>query len=126
LHLPVGIAYGSDVGKVKSALLKAAEENRDVLRYPQPQVFFTEFGDNSLNLELLVWVSDPSRQEPIKSDLYFRIEEIVRELNIEIPFPQQDIHLRTGELPLTVSPQLENYLMMLLRNLNSRNSSKHN
>jgi small-conductance mechanosensitive channel len=125
LHLPVGIAYGSDVSKVKAALLKAAEENRDVLTHPQPQVFFTEFGDNSLNLELLVWVSDPSRQQPIKSDLYFRIEEIVRELNIEVPFPQRDLHLRTGELPLTVSPQLENYLIMFLRNLNSRNTSKN-
>jgi potassium-dependent mechanosensitive channel len=125
LHLPVGIAYGSDVGKVKAALLKAAEENRDVLTHPQPQVFFTEFGDNSLNLELLVWVSDPSRQQPIKSELYFRIEEFVRELNIEVPFPQRDLHLRTGELPLTVSPQLENYLIMFLRNLNSRNTSKN-
>ena len=119
LHLPLGIAYGSDVAKVKSALLQAAAEHREVLKHPQPQVFFTEFGDNSLNLELLIWISNPSRQTSIKSELYFRIEEIVKEQEIEVPFPQRDLHLRTGELPLTVSPQLENYLTILLQKLNS-------
>lgn len=117
VHLPLGVAYGSDVQKVKAALLQAAEEHIEVLRNPRPQIFFTEFGDSSLEFELLVWLSDPSRQAPIKSDLYFRIEEIFKEQQIEIPFPQRDLNLRTGELPVKLPPQLEGHLLYLLKGL---------
>ena len=120
LHLPIGVEYGSDVTKVKSALLEAAEEHLEILRNPAPQVFFTEFGDSSLNFELLVWTSDPSRQAPLKSDLYFRIEEIFREQQIQIPFPQRDIHFNTKDLPLRLSPQLEGHLLYLLKGLISQ------
>lgn len=128
LHIPVGVAYGSDVEKVKFALLKAAEEHLEVLRNPQPQVFFTDFGDSSLNFELLVWVANPSIQVRLKSDLYFSIEAILREQNIEIPFPQRDLHLRTGNLPLTLPPQLEGHLLYLLKGLIAKQytSSKTN
>jgi small-conductance mechanosensitive channel len=117
LHLSIGVAYNSDIAKVKASLLKAADEHIEVLRNPQPQVFFTEFGDSSLNFELLIWVSNPSRQAPITSDLYFRIEEIFQEQDIEIPFPQRDLNLRTGELPLKLSAQLEGHLLYLLKGL---------
>ena len=117
LHLPVGVAYGSDVKKVKSALLQAAEEHVEVLRNPSPQVFFTEFGDSSLNFELLIWTSDPSRQAPLKSDLCFRIEEIFNQRGINIPFPQRDINFKTEDLPLKLSPQLESHLLYLLKGL---------
>ena len=120
LHLPLGVSYGSDINKVKSALLQAAEEHLEVLRNPQPQVYFTEFADNSLNFELLVWTSDPSRQVRLKSDLYFRIEEIFREQQIEIPFPQRDLNLRTGDLPVKFPPQLEGHLLYLLKGLISK------
>ena len=117
LHLPIGVAYGCDIEKVKATLLQAADEHIEILRTPQPQVFFTEFGDSSLNFELLVWVSNPSRQAPLMSDLYFRIEQIFREQDIEIPFPQRDLNLRTGELPLKLSPQIEGHLLYLLKGL---------
>jgi small-conductance mechanosensitive channel len=126
LHLPIGVAYGSDVAKVKSALLQAAEEHLEVLRNPQPQVFFTEFGDSSLNFELLVWTSDPSRQAPLKSDLYFRIEEIFREQQIDVPFPQRDINLRAEDLPLRLPPQLEGHLLYLLKGLIAKQYSNNN
>lgn len=125
LHLPIGVDYGSDVNKVKSALLQAAAEHLEVLRNPQPQVFFTEFGDSSLNFELLVWTSDPSRQARLKSDLYFRIEEIFKEQQIQIPFPQRDINLKTEDLPLKLSPQLEGHLLYLLKGLISKEYTNH-
>ena len=131
IHLPVGVSYSADAQKVKSALLQAANEHLEVLRYPPPQVFFKGFGDNSLNFDLLVWTSDPSRQLPLASDLYFRIEAILREQEIEIPFPQRDLHLRTGNLPLTISPELENFLVNLFKNStnkpsqNSKSSSRN-
>ncbi|MDJ0571344.1 MAG: mechanosensitive ion channel [Pleurocapsa sp. MO_192.B19] len=125
LHLPVGVDYGSDVNKVKSALLQAAAEHLEVLRHPQPQVFFTEFGDSSLNFELLVWTSDPSRQALLKSDLYFRIEEIFKEQQIQIPFPQRDINLKAKDLPFKLSPQLEGHLLYLLKGLISQQYTNH-
>ena len=128
LHLPVGVAYGSDVDKVKSALLQAAEEHLEVLRNPSPQVFFTEFGDSSLNFELLIWTSDPSRQAPIKSDLCFRIEEIFREQQISIPFPQRDINISPDGVQVRLPQQLEGHLLYLLKGLVSQQytSQKNN
>ena len=123
LHLPIGVAYGSDVAKVKSALLQAAKEHLEVLQNPPPQVFFTEFGDSSLNFDLLVWTSDPSRQAPIKSDLCFRIEEIFREQQIDIPFPQRDINISPEGLPIRLSPQLEGHILYLLKSLVSQQYS---
>ena len=120
LHLPIGVAYESDVAKVKSALLQAAEEHLEVLRNPSPQVFFTEFADSSLNFELLIWTSDPSRQAPLKSDLYFRIKELFEEQQIDIPFPQRDINLKMGDLPIRLPEQLESHLLYWLRNLISQ------
>lgn len=117
IHLPIGVEYGSDVKKVKSALLQAASEHLEVLRNPSPQVFFTEFGDSSLNFELLVWTADPSRQAPLKSDLYFRIEEIFHQQQINVPFPQRDVNLKAEDIPIKLSPQLENHLLYLIQNL---------
>ena len=120
LHLPIGVAYGSDVKKVKAALLQAAAEHIEVLRNPSPQVFFVEFGDSSLNFELLIWTSDPSRQAPLKSDLYFRIEELFNEQQIDIPFPQRDVNIKAEDLPIKLSPQLEGHLLYLLKGLVSQ------
>ena len=117
LHIPVSVAYGSDIEKVKSALLQAAEEHLEVLRNPKPQVNFAGFGENSLNFELFIWMSDPSRQVMLKSDLYFSIIEIFKSQEVGIPFPQRDLHLRTGELPVKLPAQLEGHLLYLLKGL---------
>jgi small-conductance mechanosensitive channel len=117
LHLPIGVAYGSDVQRVKSALLQAASEHLEVLHNPAPQVFFTGFGESSLDFELLVWTADPSRQAPLMSDLCFRIEEIFQAEKIDIPFPQRDINLKMGDTPIKLPPQLEGHLLTLLKGL---------
>ena len=126
IHLPIGVEYGSDVKKVKAALLQAGAEHIEVLRNPPPQVFFTEFGDSSLNFELLIWTSDPSRQFPLKSDIYFRIEEIFREQQISVPFPQRDVNLKTEDLPIKLPPQLEDHLIYLLKGLISQQHTNNN
>lgn len=120
IHLSVGVAYGSDVKKVKAALLQAAAEHLEVLRNPAPQVFFIGFGDSSLDFELLIWTSDPSRQAPLKSDLYFRIEEIFQEQKIDIPFPQRDVNLKVEDMQIKLPPQLEGHLLYLLKGLISQ------
>jgi len=126
LHLPIGVAYGSDVKRVKSALLQAAAEHLEVLHNPSPQVLFTGFGDSSLDFELLIWTSDPSRQAPLKSDLCFRIEEIFKEQQIDIPFPQRDVNLKAEDLPIKLSPQLEGHLLYLLKGLVSQQYNGNN
>jgi potassium-dependent mechanosensitive channel len=120
LRIPVGVAYGSDIHAVKKALLEAAQEQAGILAIPAPTIFFTGFGDSSLHFLLLVWTSTPSKQYLIKSNLYFRIEELFRKYHIQIPFPQRDLHLRLGNLPLNGSPELE----ATLRNL-SENAIDH-
>lgn len=100
LHVPVGVAYGSDVEKVSSCLLKAAEGVKNVVARPEPGVRLVGFGDSSLNFELLVWTARPHNSPQIKSDINFRIERIFRENSIIIPFPQRDLHLRSGSLKI--------------------------
>jgi small-conductance mechanosensitive channel len=65
-----------------------------------PQVFFKGFGDSSLDFELLVWIVEPNLQPIIKSDLYFEIFKLLAQHHIEIPFPQRDLHVRSGNLPV--------------------------
>ncbi|MBE9143746.1 mechanosensitive ion channel [Planktothrix mougeotii LEGE 06226] len=115
LRLSVGVAYKSSVEIVKDLLLSAAKANSEVLSIPSPQVLFKGFGDNSLNFELRVWISKPSRQFIIKSDLYFQIESLFRQYKIEIPFPQRDVNIR-GSVPLELSPELQTIIRQIAEN----------
>lgn len=117
LKVPVTVAYGSDLTAVRGALIDAAKEHPDVLAEPAPRVFFKGFGESSLNFDLLIWTAEPQKQFRLKSDLYFRIDAILRNRNIEIPFPQQDLHVRSGSLPLEISPQLVESLAQLSNGL---------
>lgn len=110
LHLPIGVAYSSDVDKVRDVLMEAAENHPFILSHPKPHVLFQGFGDSSLDFELLVWTREPSKQLYIKSDLNFRIERLFRENQVEIPFPQRDLHVRSGTLPISVPDDLSVWL----------------
>lgn len=96
LHLPVGVSYDCNPKEVEAALVEVATKNKDVLQSPAPRVAFIGFGESALDFELLVWVQDPSKQFFIKSDLYFEIFEMLSRKNMEIPFPQRDLHIRSG------------------------------
>jgi small-conductance mechanosensitive channel len=101
LRLPVGVACGSDVEKLRRVLLEVAADNPAVLKEPAASVRFLEFGDSSLNFELAVWTIDMAhRPTRFRSDLYFAIERKFRENNIEVPFPQRDLHLRSGKITI--------------------------
>ncbi|HEY9895553.1 MAG TPA: mechanosensitive ion channel domain-containing protein [Candidatus Sericytochromatia bacterium] len=97
LHVPVGVAYGSDTLLVTEALLAAARKDPKVLTDPSPRVWFKRFGDSALDFELLVWINQPTEIEPIKSSLYFMIDRELRHRSIEVPFPQQDLNIRNLE-----------------------------
>lgn len=105
IHIPVGVAYHSDTLAVSEALIEAARKSSRVLSDPPPRVWLKGFGASSLDFELLVWINQPAESEPIKSGLNFLIERELRQHGIEIPFPQQDLHIRNFNqvLPLTTS-----------------------
>ncbi|MBE0545524.1 MAG: mechanosensitive ion channel [Verrucomicrobia bacterium] len=99
LRLPVGVAYGSDPEQVNRVLLEVAAAKSQVLKAPEPTVYFDSFGDSALNFELAVWTSEMlSSPRRFRSDLNFAIEKALRENGIKIPFPQRDLHLRSGAL----------------------------
>ncbi len=98
-RIPVGVAYGSDARKVEELLLEVARENADVLDDPAPVVRLMEFGDSSLNMELRIWSSSlVHRKGRLTSALNFAIYEKFTEHGIVIPFPQRDLHLKSGRL----------------------------
>ncbi|MGF1514679.1 MAG: mechanosensitive ion channel family protein [Elainellaceae cyanobacterium] len=115
LHVPVSVAYGSDLSKVKTALLEAIRRHPEVLLRPAPEVWFQGFGDSALDFEIMVWTGDPRKQFRVRSDLNYEIEASLRRYNIEIPFPQRDLHLR--------SPQLDELIQVLKLNASGRSRS---
>src|SRR5881296_3446703 len=98
-RIPVGVAYDSDVNKVRDALLAVARENPHTLKEPAPSVFLDQFGDSTIDFELVVWSKEMSyRPSRYRSDLNFAIAQKFREAGIEFPFPQRDLHIRDGVL----------------------------
>ena len=98
-RIPVGVAYGTDVRKVRESLLAVAHENHHTLKEPEPGVYLEQFGENSIDFKLVVWSSEMSaRPSRYRSDLNFAIAEKFRETGIEFPFPQRDVHIRDGTL----------------------------
>lgn len=100
IRVPMGIAYGSDPRKAIDLVLEAARECARALKSPRPTCLVTGFGESSVNLELRVWINDPVEGVGnVKSDIYLRVWDKFHEHGIEIPFPQRDIHIKSGALP---------------------------
>src|SRR6202162_26498 len=103
-RLPVGVAYGSDVNKVRETLVSAAREHPAALKDPKPDVFLEKFGDSTIDFELVVWSEQMShRPRRFKSDLNFLIEKHLRQAKIEIPNPQRDLHIRGGKVAVEIA-----------------------
>jgi len=94
LHVPVGVAYGTDVQNVVAVLKGVAAAHPDVLPEPEPDVLLNSFGDSALNFELLAWTESVGKKGKIISDLNFAISAAFKQHGIEIPFPQQEVHVR--------------------------------
>lgn len=94
-NIAVGVAYGSEVDKVRKVLIDCAFRHKEVVNSPKPICRFTDFADSSLNMELLFWTRNRFRVEDVKSDLRFMINSEFIKHNIKIPFPQRDLHFKT-------------------------------
>lgn len=94
--LPIGVGYDSDPDKVEEVLLKCAEDQKMILSRPAPVVYFVDFGASSLDFQLRCYLSDINYSLSVKSELRFRILRALRAANIEIPFPQRDVNIRSN------------------------------
>lgn len=98
-RIPVAVAYGSDARLVARLLLEVAQADADVLQDPEPAVRFLAFGDDGIELELRAWSSNLlDRKGRLISQLNFAIYERFNAEGIEFPFPQRDLHLKSGVL----------------------------
>ncbi len=94
--VPVGVAYGSDTEQARKILLEVAADHPNVLEDPAPMAIFEQFADSTLNLVLRAYLPDRSSREGTITELHTEIDKRFAAAGIEIAFPQQDIHLRSG------------------------------
>lgn len=92
----VGIAYGSDVRLAQQLLLRVAAEHPAILAEPPPTATFEEFGNSALQLVLRAYLSRLDQRLPCIHDLHLAIDKVFREHNIQIPYPQMEVHVRNG------------------------------
>ena len=95
IRVAVGVAYGSDVDQVIEVLEQVGADNDSVLAAPAPRVRFRQFGDSSLDFELLGWIARPVDRGRVRHELNCAVYKALNENSIEIPYPQRDLHVRT-------------------------------
>ncbi|MEQ9262239.1 MAG: mechanosensitive ion channel [Owenweeksia sp.] len=93
-RIDVGVAYGSDTALVSKLMVQCAMEHKDVIKVPEPHVFFRDFGNSSLDFSLMFFSQNLFRIERTKSDIRFEIDQKFRENKVIIPFPQRDLWVR--------------------------------
>ena len=94
-RMTISVAYGSDVDVVRRLVIEVMRKHKLIRRRPGAQILFTNFGESSLDFDMLYWTDLDANRPLIASDIRFAIDAAFRRANIEIPFPQRDIHIRT-------------------------------
>ncbi len=102
LRIPIGISYKSDLRKAIALVLEAASEVERVLADPKSVCLLKGFGDSSVDLEARIWINDPRNGvSNVKSEVLLKVWDKFHENGIEIPFPQRDLHVKSGLEHLT-------------------------
>ena len=94
VRVNVSVAYGTDINKAKQILMDIASTSKEVCNDPTPRVRFRELGDSGLIFQLLFWIEKPEMRGRVIDSVNGMIYERFRDENIEIPFPQQTIHIK--------------------------------
>jgi small-conductance mechanosensitive channel len=95
IEIDVGVAYGTDPERVLQLLTEVAAEEDRILERPAPSALFVQFGESSLDFRLRAWTARPDEWMRIRSDLNVAVNRALGGAEIEIPFPQRDLHLRS-------------------------------
>ena len=97
LKISVGIAYGSDTAKAHDTMLAVIKANPNVLKNPEPSVLFLGFGDSTLDFEIRVFLRDFVQRFVVSHEIHMAVDQALRKENIEIAFPQRDLHIKNPE-----------------------------
>ncbi|MAI90626.1 MAG: hypothetical protein CBB65_09315 [Hyphomonadaceae bacterium TMED5] len=100
VSVPVGVAYKEDPQRILELLSRIPSMLDEVLEVPEPQILFTGFGDSSLDFELRVYIADISRSLITRTQIRVAIFKLFRDEDVEIPFPQRDLHIRDADTEL--------------------------
>ena len=107
VDIKVGVAYGSDVDKVKEILLSIAADNKRLLKKPASYAIFADFGSSSLDFELRCFTADIMNSLTLSSEIRFEINRRFIEEGIEIPFPQHVLHIGDDKLKKAINSKLK-------------------
>ena len=98
MQVDVGVSYDADIAQAEELMLKAADGCERVLRSPPPTVWLKEYGDSSVNFTIHCWIRDPENGTGnVRSDVLKKLWWLLKEADIEIPFPQRDLNLRNNQ-----------------------------
>jgi len=95
IRIPVGVAYGSDVDQICELLKEIALAHPEISKNPEPRVRLRAFGASSLDFELMGWIEHPELRGRIRHELHMDIYKGFAKAGVVIPFPQQDIHVKS-------------------------------
>jgi len=96
-RIKIGVAYGSDIRKVKNILLNCTSKIKNILKNPSPQVYFTEMADFSLNFEVVFWISNYQQRLRVQDEFVSLAYEELQTQGIQIPFPTHTIYIKRDE-----------------------------
>ncbi len=99
IRTAVGVAYGSDIDEVIETLASIADDHDEVCKTPKPRVRFRNFGESSLEFELLCWIDRPMDRGRVSHELNCAVYKGFQLADISIPFPQRDLHVRSMPAP---------------------------
>ena len=94
-RITVGVSYKSDVHLVQDLLVQAAQEHSDVIKERPPRALLKDFGDSYFEFELRYWTYNTWQYEIISSDIRYKIIELFKANNIDLPYPQRDLHFKS-------------------------------
>tara|TARA_Y100001970_G_C14197089_1_gene838758 strand:+ start:867 stop:1901 length:1035 start_codon:yes stop_codon:yes gene_type:complete len=97
VRLSVGVAYGTDIDKVREVLMNIAQSHENISKENSPRVRFREFGESSLLFQLLFWIDKPEMRGRVSDEVNSKIYKAFKNENIEIPFPQRTLHIKKDD-----------------------------
>ena len=95
VEIVTGVAYGTDIEKTKKLIVDLLVADKRIMSFPQPLVLIKDFNSSAIDLRVLFWIEHFDTWTLIKSDIILAIDEIFRKEGIQIPFPQQDLNIRS-------------------------------
>ncbi len=114
IEVIAGVSYDADPNTVYDLLMNILQQHEDVIKFPEPVVFFHNMGESSLDFRMLFWTDNSGEWVRIRSEVIFQVFYKLKEAGIEIPYPQRDLHLKSGgwgngesNLPGSVKPKIK-------------------